>query len=391
MRVLIAGAGVAGLEAALALKDLASDLVEVEMLAPEPEFVYRPLAVVAPFQMGEVRSFSLQMLVEEAGASLRQAQLASVDPERKLVKTGDGDEVPYDALLLALGARPLEAVAGALTFRGPQDDDAIERMLEQARSGWIKRLVFAVPEGATWPLPLYELALLSRIHLSDAGVDVALEIVTPERAPLELFGLPAGEEIRELLQVRGINVRLGTIPGSFEDGSLQVSTGEPIRTDFVIALPRLEGPAIEGVPHDEEGFVEVDEHGLVYDLADVWAAGDLTSFSVKQGGLAAQQAEAAAQSIAAQAGANVEPQPFTPVLRGLLLTGLSPRFMRSEPTSGEFSFDTEPLWWPPAKIVGRHLAPFLATRLGLSAHDQPPEGRSGVEVAVELDRPVRRR
>ena len=205
----------------------------------------------------------------------------------------------------------------------------------------------------------------------------AVEIVSPEAAPLELFGVAASDAIRELLEIRGIKLTLNTVPTAVEDGWLQVSSGNSVRADQVIALPRLEGIPLEGVPHNDKGFVEVDEHGQVFGLDDVWAAGDLTNFSIKQGGLATQQADAAAESIAAWAGADLEPRPFDPVLRGLLLTGLTPRYIRAEPTAEQFAFDTEPLWWPPAKIVGHHLAPFLASELGLNApggHLRPSGG-----------------
>jgi len=390
LRVLIAGAGVAAFEAALALRELGSDRVTIELVAPEEEFVYRPLAVAAPFRMGEVRRFPLRRLVEAAGATLTQAAVRQVDAERKLVTTDGGQELPYDALLLALGTRPLEAIEGALTFRGPQDGAELERMLEQARSARFRRLVFALPDEVTWPMPLYELALLTRVHLTDRGVEeVAVQIVSPEAAPLELFGVAASDAIRELLEIRGIELTLKTVPTVVEDGWLHVSSGEPVRADQVIALPRLEGLLVEGVPHNGHGFVEVDEHCAVWGLADVWAAGDLTSFPIKQGGLAAQQADAAAESIAARAGADVQPRPFDPVLRGLLLTGLAPRYIRAEPSAEQFAFDTEPLWWPPAKIVGRYLAPFLATELGLTAPDRYLDHHAGVEVAVELQPPRR--
>ena len=166
LRVLIAGAGVAALEAALALRDLAGDRVTVELVAPEAEFVYRPLAVAAPFKIGEARRFPVRRLVEAAGATLTQGAVRGVDAERKLLTTDDDQELAYDALLLALGARPLESIEGAFTFRGPQDEAELERILEQARSGWVRRLVFALPAELTWPMPLYELALLTSIHLS---------------------------------------------------------------------------------------------------------------------------------------------------------------------------------------------------------------------------------
>ncbi len=390
LRVLIAGAGVAAFESALVLRDLGRVWVTVELVAPEQDFVYRPLAVAAPFRMGDVKRFPLQRLVEAAGATLIEGAVRQVDPERKVVTTDDGQELAYDALLLTLGAQPLEAVEGAFTFRGPQDSAEFERLLEQARSSGIRRLVFALPEETSWPMPLYELAMLTRVHLTDRGVeDVAVGIVTSEAAPLELFGVAASAAIRELLEIRGIELTLGAAPTTFDDGWLQVSSGEPIRADRVIALPRLEGPRIEGVPHNEHGFVDVDEHGAVWGLKDVWAAGDLTSFPIKQGGLAAQQAEAAAQSIAAHAGADVQPGSFQPVLRGLLLTGLAPRYIRAEPTTEQFAFDTEPLWWPPAKIVGRYIGPFLAMELGLTLPDVHFDKGAGVEVAVELQHPPR--
>ena len=64
----------------------------------------------------------------------------------------------------------------------------------------------------------------------------------------------------------------------------------------MIALPSLSGQRIDGVPQTRDGFVPVDRHGRVDGLPDVYAAGDITRFPVKQGGLAAQQADAAAES-----------------------------------------------------------------------------------------------
>jgi len=386
-RVLVAGAGVAALEAALALHALAEERVAVEFVAPETEFSYRPLAVAEPFRVGEVRRFPLLALARAAGAELRQGSFLRVDAERKVVVTEKGEELDYDVLLLALGARPLEAVPGALTFRGPEDGPAVSSLLEEARTGRVHKLVFAMPGEATWPLPLYELALLTGIHLATAGVDgVSLEIVTPETRPLELFGPAASEAIGELLEIRSIAVRLGSTPVAFENGQLRLASDARVEAERVIALPRLEGPRPEGVPHDDDGFVPTDEHGCVEGVDDVWAAGDLTSSPFKQGGVATQQADAAAESIAARAGAPIEPTPFRPVLRGLLLTGLTPRYLRAESEGKLSTADTESLWWPPAKIVGRHLAPFLASHMGLSVTPPRMEEGKAVEVEVELKR-----
>src|SRR6266571_1275745 len=386
LHVVIAGAGVAGLEAALALQALAEEKVSVELVAPEADFTYRPLAVTEAFRVGEMKRFPLQTLCAAAGARLRRGSLATVDAERKVVTLDDGQELAYDMLLLALGASPHEAVVGALTFRGPQDSAALSALLDQTAAGEIHRIAFAVPTGASWPLPLYELALLTAEYVSAHGTrGVEILFITPEDHPLALFGPAASEAVSELLASREIRVETSVAPVGFEEGVLRIVAERPIAVDAVVALPQLEGPRLPGVPHDEQGFVPTDEYGWVLGLTDVYAAGDLSQFPLKQGGTATQQADAAASSIAADAGASVKPEPFRPVLRGLLLTGFVPRFLRAEATGARSIVDTEPLWWPPAKIVGRYLTPFLAAKLGLAETVVGPLREGAVPIEVELE------
>lgn len=385
-QVLIAGAGVAGLEAVLALRALTEDEVSVELVAPEAEFTYRPLAVTEPFGVGEVKRFPLQKLAEAAGARLRAGSVAAVDPGRKVVTLENGQELNYDILLLALGARPREAVTGALTFRGPQDGPAVSALLDKTTAGEIHRIAFAVPTCASWPLPLYELAILTAEYMTAHGTrGVEILLVTPEDHPLSLFGPAASEAVSELLASRDIQVETSVTPIRFEAGALSIVADRPIAVDAVVALPQLEGPRLPGVPHDDHGFVPTDDYGWVLGLTDVYAAGDLTHFPLKQGGIATQQADAAASSIAADAGATVKPEPFRPVLRGLLITSFVPRFLRSEATGAHSVVDTEPLWWPPAKIVGRYLTPFLAAKLGLAETVVGPLREGAIPIEVEFE------
>src|SRR6266542_708277 len=112
-RVLIAGGGVAALAAALAVRELGEGRVSVELLAPEPEFWCRPLAVAEPFDLGEVRHFDLAELAAAAGATFSPGALSSVDAGSRLAQTSVGSSVPYDVLLVACGAGPTPAVPGA--------------------------------------------------------------------------------------------------------------------------------------------------------------------------------------------------------------------------------------------------------------------------------------
>jgi sulfide:quinone oxidoreductase len=388
-RVLIAGGGVAALEAALALRALAEDRVSVEMLAPEPQFWYRPLAVAEPFDLGEVTHFELSELAAAAGATFALGALAGVDAGRRLALTSAGSSVPYDVLLVACGAGPIAAVHGALTFRGPADTERIRTLLEEIVAGQVGRVAFVVPWGAVWSLPIYELALMTAAYLAERELDrVELTLVTPEDEPLQLFGRAGSEAVRELLEERGIALRTGSHPVELVNGELRLVPEGAIAADRVVALPRLRGPRIDGLPQTVEGFVPVDAHGQVHRLSDVFAAGDITNFPVKQGGIAAQQADAAAEMIAANAGADLTPQPFRPVLRGLLLTGRQPSYLRHDLSggAGDASLASpEPLWWPPAKIVGRYLAPFLGTFAGTESPPEAPSAPGAVPVEVELD------
>jgi sulfide:quinone oxidoreductase len=366
-RVVIAGGGVAALEATLALRDLAENRVSIELIAPDQDFVYRPLAVAEPFRVGDTRRFPLARLVEDAGGSLRRDRIAAVDLGGHVVELLDDGRVDYDALLVTLGARPHGAVPGALTFAGPQSSEAVRAVLDEILAGEVHRIVFALPSGVTWSLPLYELALLTANFAVDhmaGGVNVV--VVTPEDRPLALFGDEASDAVIELLEEAGVELHLETTPVEFADGELRIAPGGSIEAERAVALPRLEGPRLQGLPCDREGFISIDSRCRVGSEVDVFAAGDATQYPLKQGGIAAQQADTAAEHIAALAGAPVEPEPFMPVFRGLLLTGMAPRYLRGEPGGRASEVDTEPLWWPSAKISGRYLAPFLASELGLA-------------------------
>jgi sulfide:quinone oxidoreductase len=371
--VLIAGGGIAGVEAALALRDLAGDRVSVELCDPRREFVFRPFAVGEPYGASRVFRYDLERLAERCGAAFRAEGVVSVAPEQRVAFTRDGERLSYDFLVVAGGVRMLWSVPGAVTFWGVSDEGQMGDVISDLRAGSLRRLVLTMPGGRSWALPLYELALLGATEQGKAGiVDTELTVVTPEDAPLELFGRRAAEQMRALLEERGIGVVTGAHPVRFDDGRLRIAPGEDVAADAVISLPRLEGRRIGGVPHDADGFIGVDEHGRVHGLERVYAAGDITSFPVKQGGIATQQADAVAEAIAAAVGVEADPRPFDPVLRGVLWTGREPRYLYGRPTGGhgeESRLSSEPgAAGQYGKVMGRYLAPFVESQVG----DTPP-------------------
>lgn len=383
MKVLIVGGGVAALEALVALRNLAEERVSIELVTPTVDFAYKPLVVAEPFGLGEAKRYDIVQIAAAHGAAVHVAGAQRIDSDAHAVLTWDGRSLDYDVLLVAVGAVPRTSIRGSITVKGPGYTSRFRTLLRELEDRTVKRVAFAVPPGASWPLPLYELALMTATHVKSRVLrNVSLSLVTPEDAPLELFGAAASEAARELLDDHGIALHAGHYPAEFREGRLSVIPRGSVSAERVVSLPRLIGPNLPGLPADADGFIPVDLHGLVHAEQDVFAAGDATSCPIKQGGVAAQQADAAAEAIAARAGAPLEPKPFRPVLRGLLLTGSTPRYMRAEVSGGrgeEWAVSEHPLWWPPSKIAGRWLAPYLAVH-----HNELDEAPAGLPVDVDL-------
>ena len=386
LKVLIVGGGVAALEALIALRALAEERVSIDLVTPDPYFTYRPLAVAEPFGIGEAKRYDVVEIAAAHGAAVHLAGIRGVDADAHAVVTWDGRSLPYDVLLVAIGAQPVTAVPGSITVKGPGYTERFRSVLRELASGSVKHVAFAVPSGASWPLPLYELALMTANQVaSQGGRATRLSLVTPEAAPLELFGRAPSEAARELLDARQIRIHTERSPTEFDAGELSLVPEGTLPADRVVSLPRLVGPRLSGLPADPDGFIPVDLHSLVTGERDIYAAGDATNSPIKQGGIATQQADAAAEAIAARAGAPVQPEPFRPVLRGMLLTGSTPRYMRADVSGGQgddSAVSEHALWWPPSKIAGRWLAPYLALR-----HAELEDSLVGLPVDVPVAGP----
>jgi sulfide:quinone oxidoreductase len=370
-RVLVAGGGIAAVELVVALRKLAGDRVQIQVLAPDDELSYLPLLVAEPFGSGSAHRFPLDEVLGDLRANRRTGRLAEVRAGSHEALTANGTPLSYDALALTIGARRVPVVDGALTFGDPADVTPFRALLERVERGERHRVVFALPdELRTWPLPLYELALMTATRVPTADV----VLVTPEPAPLAMFGTAGSDAVNARLAAAGIELHTGVLAEGFEAGTLRLRGGASLAADAVVALPCLDVPLLPGVPQDEHGFVPVDPLGRVTGLEDVYAAGDVTDFPVKQGGVSVRQAQAVASCIAAQSGAPVSPEPFEPVLRGMMLTGAAPSYL--EASAGESQSADSPLWWPPTKIADSYLVPYLLTRFQLAV--------SGGEGIVDL-------
>ena len=383
--VLIAGGGVAALETLMALRDLAGERVSITLVAPDTKLTYRPMTVAEPFSAGHAREYVLAGIAQEFQADFLRDTVVEVRAQEQCVRCASGRDLSYDFLVLATGAKAEATFRSAITFGDDPAEERLHGMLADLEQGYLQRVVFVVPGETAWTLPVYELALMTARQAWSMGMDgVRFTLVTPEERPLAMFGGPASDAVASLLAEHAIDFVGSSYPTVGRGFVLADPGGRRIDADRVVSLPTLCGRRLAGVPADDSGFVPVDAHGRVPTLRGVYAAGDGTDFPVKQGGLATQQADAVAEAIAAEVGAPVDPQPFRPVLRGILLTGGDDRYMRNPIAGGggEGEVAARALWWPPTKIAGRYLSAYLFAREDAETVEEIRHGHIEVELPL---------
>jgi sulfide:quinone oxidoreductase len=366
LRVLVAGGGFAALELLAALAAHASGRVTTTLVAPQSRAAYRPASVGAPFGAAVVRDIDVARVAADHGGTLRVDAVEAVRPAVREVRLASGGTLSYDALVLAAGARRRTALPGALTFRDEQDAPLVRGVLDRAEAGDVRSIVVVVPTGTTWPVPAYELALHAARWRAEHAPHLRLTLVTTEPAPLAVVGREGSAVVRTVLADAGVGLLTGAAPRFAGHGKLMLDEAV-LEAGAVVALPRLEGVRMAGVPAGFSGFVETDGSGAVPGLEDVHVVGDQSAYPVKQGGVAAQAADDVALVLAAKAGAGVEGEPRGRTLRVRLAGTAPPLFFtvsldaygRPLPGTSEVSEGSAP-WWPPAKVHARHLAGYLA-------------------------------
>jgi sulfide:quinone oxidoreductase len=381
MEVVIAGGGVAGLEALLGLREVAGARVRLTLVAPDADFVYRPMAVAEPFALGRARSVPLADVAADAGAELVADAAVAVDDKARELRLRDGGVRRFDALVVAVGGRPVQAVERSTTWWPGGDPETYGGLLRDIDEGYTKRVAVVVPPGAVWPLPAYELAILTAGEARALGHDdVRITVVTPERSALSLFGPEAGEIVAGELDRAGVQLITGAVARRAKDGLVLEPSGDHLDVQRVVAVPRLLGPAIEGLAADDEGFLLTGEDGRVRGAERTWAAGDGIDSLLKFGGLATHQARVAVAAIARLAGITDAPDPGEPVIHGRLLVGHGTRRLR-----GRGDAESAPLWWPQGKVAGLYLPRWLAEH----GFAPPPAAVAPPGDGITIRRPLR--
>src|SRR5262245_30679097 len=236
---------------------------------------------------------------------LRGRYATRIDAKAKTVSFKDGDQLAYDALLVATGGEPRTLqIAGSdlqnvLTLRSFADSDAIIAAAEQAKRAVVIGASFIGMEAAS--------------SLKTRGLDVT--VVELEQAPFKkALGGEIGLLFRKIHEDNGVRFRLGAkiarIIGDGKVEAVEIESGEKIDADLVVVGVGVK-PAtdfLKGVELSDDGGVVVDEYLRAAD--GLYAAGDVARFPSPLAGerqriehwrTALQQGRVAARNMAGRA------------------------------------------------------------------------------------------
>ena len=279
LRVVVAGAGVAGLETLVALRGLVGHRVALTLVAPADDFTVRALEVLEPFGLGHPQRYPLAELAAGLDARFAHDAVARVERDERTVRLQSGEELVYDVLVLAVGAFPYPAYEHGVCVKRAHDGEALDRVVAELRVGIAESLAIVVPPGCAWTLPAYELALL----VAALATPRELTLVTPEHEPLSVFGAPAAELARAQLAAAGVQLLVGVNATVPHPTAVELAPGARLSCDQVVHLPLLSGPNCRGILCDTSGFIVIDEGFRVREADDVFAVGDAAVGAHKQG------------------------------------------------------------------------------------------------------------
>jgi NADH:ubiquinone reductase (H+-translocating) len=303
MKIVIVGAGYAGLRAALELAQLGEDglspALDIKLVDQEQEHqlvVLLHLAAVGATPRGGV-ALPLAGIVGGRGVGLRQGRVNAIDLAGQQLRLADGTGLAYDRLILALGATtnyrgvpgaeqhtlPLRTYAEALRLR-EQIVQAYARAGSAADALARRRLMtVAIAGGGYTGVQLAgELAAWLPRLARDSGLDPAeVRIALVDVLPRLLAGMGewASDETERTLDRLGVSLYLGTEIVGVEEGALLLSESRRLRAGTIVWAGGIKAPALlkeAGLPTAEGDRVVVDQYLRAYRSGTqiVYAAGD---------------------------------------------------------------------------------------------------------------------
>jgi sulfide:quinone oxidoreductase len=326
-RIVILGAGFAGLETAFLLRMRMRAAAELTVVSEREAFNFRPNTIYVPFGADpDALVVDLAKPFHRRDVSFVGGRVAGVDPDAHEVTLEGGQTLRYETLVIATGAgmRP-EEIPGlaehAATIWTPESmlgvRDRFERVLSDARAGHRTRVLFLIPPNNKCAGPLYEIVMMLETWLRREHARTGVEITwsTFEQSYIQAFGPRLHEVVSTEFEQRGIDGHTEEIVTEITRGEARYADGNSRAFDHLIAFPPyVSAVRYESLASDDRGFIETETATRqVAGQPDIYAPGDAGDFPVKQAFLAFLQADTVAEHIAAAAAGDEFERPFDPV------------------------------------------------------------------------------
>ena len=312
-KVVVLGAGFAGLETAFYLRHTLHDRVELTLVADRDYFLFKPNTIYIPFgEDPEKLKIPLDEAIRRKHLGFIQDRVQAIDPDSQKVRLSKS-ELGYDFLVVATGAdmRP-EEIPGlkehALTVWTPEEmlrlRAAYLKLEEQAKGGSRRKLLFLVPPNNRCSGPLYEIVMMTDTWLRRQQVRDNVEIIwtTYEEGFIQAFGPRLNTVVTDEFEERGVSGQKGFVVTQVEPGVVHYQNGERRSYDLLVSFPPyIAGQRYSPLPMDDRGFIHVDaDSRRVKGYSNIFAVGDTADFPIKQAFLALLQGDAAAAHLAAE-------------------------------------------------------------------------------------------
>lgn len=381
-RVVVLGGGFGGLEATFYLRHRLGDRVDLTLVTEQDYFLFKPNTIYIPFGEDPERlKVPLDRAVRRKHIDLVQGRAVQVEPAHRQVRV-ERNDIGYDYLVVATGAdmRP-EEIPGlrehALTVWTPAEmlrlRAALERLVEQARAGEHRRVLFVIPPNNRCSGPLYELILMldTWLRRHDVRGQVDLTWTTYEQSFIQAFGPRLNTVVAAEFEERGIHGFKGWVVSEVEPGRVRYLGGSAKEFDLLLSFPPyVARERYPSLPGDDRGFVQVEpESRRVKGLPEIFAVGDAADFPIKQAFLALLQADAAAEHIAADVEKRAPALDFEPMSMCVMeelnratfaqvplqYTGDPLRPVTVAADDEQYKVGVSPLWRLGKKVLGLYL------------------------------------
>ncbi len=334
-KVIILGAGFAGMHLFYKLRDLIGEKITLTVVEPSSYSLLKPSLPEVALDGASVEHVHIPIrhAIETRGAALIHARVVEIDPNAREILCDNGEKLVYDTLFIALGAvKDYDAIEGFREYGySVCDDTQAQRLWERLQSfegghvvtGSAKSefgtLVEAPKLSAPCEGPIGEVMFMldhflkERKHLSPEAYSITA--FSPAAEFFEDVGPKPHEVVAKYMQAAHIGLETGKVLKRIEADHVAFEDGTRMPCDLPIIIPPYTAPEViaQSGLGDDRGFVPTDKTMRHLNYPDIYAAGDATALAQpKLGHIAIIQAGIAAAAFRKELGESVEIPPFAP-------------------------------------------------------------------------------